>query len=255
MKKLVTVTSDELKQGLSGNKDITFLYPLKSFCIGFDTYFEIDKIDDFVLINRILNDDELDLLTKLLKNSKIKGIVFDDLGILEIVNDLNITKILLLDHIATNVKSINYYLDYVDSVVVSSDLTKEEIEYILNHANKELVVTAFGMKKLMYSRRKLLSNYAIYHNIDSIDTRKANINDKEFIIKENEYGTCFYAGKYYNALELLASNNVLYYWYNLIDVPVSDALDIILEGKVNIPNDSGFLYQKTYYKLKGDQND
>lgn len=253
MKKLVTVINDELKEGLSENKDITLLYPLKSFCVGFDKYYDINSIDDFVLVNRLLNDEELDQLSSVLENSKIKGIVFDDLGILEIIKDLPIIKIALLDHIACSTSSINAYLDYVDSVVVSTDLTREEIQNILKNAKKPLVIPVFELKRLMYSRRLLLSNYAKHYNKDKSSESIANIDDYSFIIKENEFGTCFYAKKYFNALEFLNTSNVAYFWYNLIDMSSDDALELILNNKVLVDNTLGFLDKPTTYKLKDDE--
>lgn len=255
MKKLVTVTSKKLEEKLKNKKDITLLYPLENYTIGYENYFNIEDIDDFVLINRILNDEELDNLANILKLSKIKGIVFDDLGILEVIKDLNIKKILLLDHLATNSISINYYLDYVDSVVVSSDLSYDEIESITRKAQKEVVIYAFGLKKLMYSRRNLLSNYATYQRLENKEKIDAKIEDKKFVIKEDKYGTSFYMGKYYNGLELLNLNNVLYFWYDLNYLDIDNALDIILNNKVSIETTTGFLHQELTYKVRGKDND
>ena len=188
--KLVTVINREIINDLRGINGVDLLYPLKSFCVGYEIEFSIDEIDGYILVNRILEDKDLNLLEKLLANSKAKGMVFDDLGIIEIVKDLPMTKILLLDHIATNYESINYYLEYVDSVIVSNDLTKDEIEEILKKANKPLVVNVFGLKTLMYSRRLLLSNYAIFHNLKIERKMDATISpSKYFKIIENDYGT------------------------------------------------------------------
>lgn len=249
MKKLVTVISEEFDKDLRENDTLVKVYPLKSFCVGYDTYFSIEEIYDFVLVNRILNDEELDELERILKGSSIRGILFDDLGVLEIVADMPITKILILDHIATNTKSINYYLEFVDSVVVSSDITKEEIEVITKNANKPVTLMAFGLKKLMYSRRKLLSNYQDYHKQEKENTIYSTIGEKGFLIKENEFGTVFYAKKYYNALELLNLDNVLYFWYDMIGLSFLDAKKI-LNNEVNVESDTGFLYEASTFKLK-----
>ena len=152
--KLVTVTSNTISDKLKNNEDIMLLYPLKSYTVGYPITFDIKDIDGFVLINRILDDFDLDELDTILhKKNNIKGIVFDDLGILDIISDLNITKILLINHYGNNTRSINYYLEYTDSVVVSSDITKEEIKEIVKNTIKPVVVNVFGMKDLMYSRR------------------------------------------------------------------------------------------------------
>ena len=107
----------------------------------------------------------------------------------------------------------------------------------------------------MYSRRKLLSNYTDYYKMKAVNNIKTNINEKPFIIKEDDLGTSFYAGKYYNGLELLGLDNVLYFWYNLIGMDIDDAKDLIIKGKINVSSDNGFLNKKTIYKLKDDKND
>ena len=180
MKKLVTVTSETIIDDLRNVPDIVLVYPLKSFCVGYPLEFAADKVDGLVLVNRILDDNDLDELDCILKNNDFKGIVFDDLGIIDLVKDKDMQKILLLDHLATNTESINYYLEYVDSVVVSNDLTKDEIVNIVSNANKPLVVNVFGLKTLMYSRRLLLSNYQEYYKLNKVITENIN-----YYLKDN----------------------------------------------------------------------
>ena len=248
--KLVTVTNREIIDDLRNIPNVTLVYPLKSFCVGFTDYFDISEIDDYVLVNRILDDNDIDKLESILNSSNIKGIVFDDLGIIDIVANLDITKILLLDHLATNTKSINYYLEYVDSVVVSNDLTEEEIRNIVANVSKPLVINVFGLKTLMYSRRLLLSNYEMYHNLKEERIVDANIEDKYFKIVENDYGTLFYAKNYYNALCLLDLDNVLFFWYNPIFLDNEKIIKLVLDNDItDINSELLFLDKKTYYKV------
>lgn len=250
MKKLVTVTNREIIDDLRRDANITLVYPLKSFCVGYEVEFYISEIDDYVLVNRILDDNDLDKLESILNSSNIKGIVFDDLGIIDIVANLDITKILLLDHLATNTKSINYYLEYVDSVVVSNDLTEEEIRNIVANVSKPLVINVFGLKTLMYSRRLLLSNYEMYHNLKEERIVDASIEDKYFKIVENDYGTLFYAKNYYNALCLLDLDNVLFFWYNPIFLDNEKTIKLVLDNDItDINSELLFLDKKTYYKV------
>lgn len=250
MKKLVTVTNREIIDDLRRDANITLVYPLKSFCVGYEVEFYISEIDDYVLVNRILDDNDLDKLESILNSSNIKGIVFDDLGIIDIVANLDITKILLLDHLATNTKSINYYLEYVDSVIVSNDLTEEEIRNIVANVSKPLVINVFGLKTLMYSRRLLLSNYEMYHNLKEERIVDASIEDKYFKIVENDYGTLFYAKNYYNALCLLDLDNVLFFWYNPIFLDNEKIIKLVLDNDItDINSEPLFLDKKTYYKV------
>ncbi len=252
MKRLVTALNQEFLNKIKDLEDIEILYPLESFCIGYDYYYPATKIDGYALINRILTDDDLDILDSILKNSHFKGIVFDDLGILEIVKDLPLKKILLLDHLALNSISINYYLDYVDSVVVASDLNYEEIKYITENTKKEVVLYVFGLKKLMYSRRNLLTNYALYHQEEINKKLEAKILDKDFRIIEEDMGTSFFMGKYYNGLELLNLNNVLYYWYDFNQISLQEAIDI-LNNKVNVASSPFLLHDQVSFKVRGDK--
>lgn len=255
MKKLVTVTNKDIINSFANDDNISLLFPLKGFCVGYNEEFDIDEISDFCLVNRILEDKDIDTLEKILKKSKIKGIVFDDLGIIEIIKDMNITKILLLDHLAASTPSINYYLEYVDSVIVSNDLTENEIRNITNNAIKPVVINVFGLKTLMYSRRTLLSNYQTYHNLVKDSNVAAKIEDKYFKVVENSYGTKFYAWPYYNALSLLDLDNVLYFWYDPLFLDINDIIEVVRNNNIsNISSSRFFLDQKTVYKVS-DLND
>lgn len=248
MNKLVTVTNKNYISKLK-KEDVTLVYPLRFFSTGYEEYFDINDIDDFVLINRILTDSDLDKLEVILKNSHVKGIIFDDLGILGVIKDLNITKILLLDHIANNSKSLNYYLEYVDSVVVSSDLSKEEIKLVVKNANKKVVVYAFGLKALMYSRRNLVTNYEKHFKIEENNILDASINNKYFKFIESKEGTKVYAYPYYNALELLVLDNVLYFWYDPILLDIENIIKVLHGDTKSIETSSIFLDKKTVYKV------
>ena len=215
----------------------------------------MEEIDGFILVNRILTNKDLKELKKIIINNSAKGIVFDDIGIIELLKDINITKILMLNHIANNYVSINYYLDYVDSVVVSNDITKEEIEVILDNAKKPLVLNVFGLNSLLYSRRLLISNYNDYYDSKLENCTDLFINEYGFTMFENEFGTVIYAKKYYNGLELIPSNNVLYYWYNPVFLDKKKVLDIVINKNIDsLETSNGFLYQKTMYKLKDGDN-
>ena len=252
MSKLVTVTSNK-NISILKKEDVTLVYPLRFFSTGYLEYFDIDDIDEFVLINRILSDKELDELEYILINSHVKGIIFEDLGIIDVIKNLNITKILLLDHALNNSKSINYYLEYVDSVVVSSDLSKDEIEYIAKNTNKSVVIYAFGLKALMYSRRHLVSNYENHFNLENNNIIDTSINNKHFKFIESMEGTKCYAYPYYNALDLLSLDNVLYFWFDPIGLDIDNIIKVLHNDLRGVDTSTIFLDEKTIYKV-GDKD-
>ena len=248
MNKLVTVTNKEFISNLK-KEDVTLVYPLRFFSVGYEEYFDIKDIDDFVLVNRILTDEELNNLEEILVSSDVKGIMFDDLGILDIVKDMDIIKILILDHISNNTSSINSYLEYVDSVVVSSDLSEEEIRNIVKNVNKMVAIYAFGLKGLMYSRRNLLDNYEMYYKLDKEKVIDSHINNKYFKVIESDYGTKAYAYPYYDGTSLLNLDNVLYFWYDPILLELQDIKNVLNNDLSSIPCSRIFLDKKTVYKV------
>jgi len=234
------------------------LFPLKGFCVGMPNTFLVSEIpcDGYIFVNRILDNKGIDDLKEILSNlpTNIKGIIFDDLGVLEIIKNLQIEKILYLSHFNTNSESVNIYLDYVDSVIVSTDITREEIEYIIKNAKKEIVLFTFGYTGVMYSRRLLIDNYNKFYNLESENPIVIDNTGHKFIVYENEYGTYFYHEKLFNGLELMELD-AKYYFINSVFLGI-EQIENILKGNLdNLNCDKGFLYQETIYKLKGGTND
>ena len=233
-----------------------YVLPIRGYCVGIPNTFLISLIpkNSYIYINRILDNDSIDKLKEDLKDNqdKIKGIIFDDLGVLEIVKDMKMEKILYLSHFNTNEESTAIYLNYVDSCVVSTDITKNELERIVNKFPNKLTIFTLGYVSSMYSRRLLLDNYTKFHHLPYQDTLHIDNTNHKFLVYENEYGTIFYHEPIFNGLELL-SFPAKYFFINSSFLNLDDIIDM-LNGKKDL-GDTGFLYQATIFKLKGDQND
>ena len=101
MNKLFIVSSINQIEILKKNGINNFVYPLFSFCVGVEKEFKLNEIKEdnsFIFVNRILDSKSANELNEILHNlpSNIKGIVFEDLGIIEMLKDVNIIKILYL---------------------------------------------------------------------------------------------------------------------------------------------------------------
>ncbi len=253
---LITLNKEEDIKALKELGINNYIYPLEGFCVGYPNTFLISKIPDnsYILVNRILDNKGIDDLSKIInKNSnKFKGIIFDDLGVLQIIKDLKMEKILYLSHFNTNKKSIKIYLDYVDSVIVSTDITKEEVKDIVNYLPNKLTLFVLGYVGAMYSRRHLLDNYAKFHQIPYQNELNITNTNHDFLVMENEYGTYFYHTPLFNGLELLELP-AKYYFINSAFLSVQDIKEL-LEGTSKLETDTGFLYQETIFKLKGGEN-
>ena len=203
----VIVTTKTLSEKLK-ESNITFLFPLEGFSVGYPTTFKLDEItcrNAYLFINRILDHNSILLLEEILANlpSNIKGIMFDDLGVLYLLKKMKkkLETILFLNHFNCNYLSIQSFLDEVDSVVISTDITRKETEEILKKTKSRCIVYGFGYISIMYSRRLLITNYNHHFKLNA--SRKNIItNDlgKNFRIIENEYGTVIYTGEAYNGL-------------------------------------------------------
>ncbi len=257
---------DYRKVGISA-----FLFALKGFSVGYRDY-DIEEIKNikvsnkYILLNRVLDCKDVDKLKEILKKvvdtCDIQGLVFEDLALCNLVKDLNlpIETILFQNHFASNVHSVNFWLDRVDSVMLNNEITSSEISYILENAKGKVCAHLYGYNQVMYSRRLLLTNWSEEFNIPPKSTNI--LEDKATHVKframENEHGTIMYSDKIYNGQELLSLPNqdkIKYYYVNPTMIDHSQVMNFItsLENKgidVSSNEDDGFLNKETIYKLK-----
>ncbi len=236
-----------------------FVFPLKDFCVGIPNTFSVEEIsklniNSYLLLNRILDNDSIDKFKKIInKLDNIKGIIFDDLGLIPIIKDLNIVKILYLSHFNSNIESIKIYLDYVDSVFISTDIKESEIAYITKNIPNKLTLFVLGYIKAMYSRRLLIDNYAKFHHIKKDNPIIIDNTNHQFLVYENEYGTILYHKPIFNGLSLM-QYPCKYYFINSTFLSLDDIIKLI-NNNSNLDSDRAFLDKETIYKLKGDNND
>ncbi len=238
-----------------------FLFALEGYSVGYNTYTleEIEKIDvsnKYVMINRVLDCKSVDGLKEVLPKLKnVKGLVYEDIAVYNLVKELNLDleTIFYQNHFGTNSNSVNFWLDRVDSMFISNELTKDEIKTIVSNASKPVVLNLYGYNQVMYSRRMLLSNWSDFFEIDKKNTNV--LTDRatkvQFRAMENEFGTVMYSGYIFNGKELLGLNNVKYYYVNTTLVDHNDIMDFLTNSEHNSDmEDNGFLDKETIYKLK-----
>ena len=94
----------------------------------------------------------------------------------------------------TNSEDVNIYSDMNAYVVLSSEISSQELIDLSKQINKKTIVDLFGQNACFYSRRLLLTNYFLYRNIDK-DPSKATYQVVEELredflpIIEDETGT------------------------------------------------------------------
>lgn len=234
-----------------------------------------NNVKIFVSIDKNIFNKDLKKLKKILielEKIKIDGILFYDISLLNLRDNLELKTPFIWNQnfFVVNYETINYYKDKlnVDSCVLSNEITKEEIKEIASNTTSNLFINTFGYQLMAYSKRKLITSY--FNNIKKINLKHEHIlKDKNgiYMIKEEKNGTAFISGKilnYLNEIKDFKKYGVNYIILDEKNIPNKIFLKVIkcfrsiLENTKNdekieslLDNlSTGFLYNKTIYKVK-----
>lgn len=249
-----------------GINDFSYLFE-KSFSVD-----EIKKIKEnnpdkliFVSFNKIIFNDELCEYKKALKEVDeltVDGIIIGDIAAL--TYELNTNIILDQMHLNNSYYTINHYFNNgVSGVVLSNDITKDEISSIRENTKAILFKQVFGYTHLSTSNRFLITNYLKHFNICnksfSYEICENNSNDYYKVIEDN-FGTHILSSKPLNLLGYDIDVD-----YEIVDgYLINDIKDVLvafykndvskkedIDKKYNA--DSGFISKETIYKVKNDE--
>ena len=217
MKKIATLRNiqeiDKLKQlGIS-----SILIGEHSFSSSLDQLFDINQIVDIIKyshdvnievivgLNRLYYDEDLQGLKQLiikLNELKVDFIEYSDPCVFVICKQLGCIDKLIYnpDALMCNDLDIQTYLDLnINSVVISKEITFDEIKYITSKIKDNLQLHVFGNIRMSYTKRKLLSNYLSYidkqvdiknrYDITLIESTRDGI----MPIIEDDYSTSIYS--------------------------------------------------------------
>lgn len=282
MKKIITIPSslDEINK----TKDIVdgFIIGIKDMSVNANFYIDIDEFDlfnefnnkdIFVSLNKNMHNKDLEKVKEILlklNNYNIKGVLYYDVGVLNIYNglDLNYDLVLSQEHLSTNYSTINYWNSFgVNYTYLSSDITLEEIIEISEKSKTKLMVNLFGYLPMFVSKRHIVKNYLEYFNLKD----ESNINyitkeNKTYPIIDNNIGTQVYSNNILNGIKASLDINVEYIILNSFNIGLENFISIInMFRSVNNSNveeynkkindmfsnmDYGFLNTKTIYRVK-----
>lgn len=257
-------------------------YEADGYILGIDKYsflfgktFSIDEIkkikDDlkgkeiFVSFNRVIFNSELEDYKKKLKKVDslgIAGIIVGDIAAL--TYDIKTNVILDQTHLNNSFYAINhYYNNGVYGTVLTNDITLSEINDIKKNTKSVLFKQVFGYPHLSTSKRKLISNYKEYFNINDTSSIyeivEKNSNNIYKIIEDN-FGTHILGDKVLNLLSFDIDVD-----YKIVDGfmlgDVKKVLEIFMNNKKDKNdwiNDTynanyGFINKETIYRVKKDE--
>lgn len=257
-------------------------YEADGYILGIDKYsflfgktFNIDEIkkikDDlkekeiFVSFNRVIFNDELEdykMKLKEVDDLGINGIIVGDIAAL--TYDIKTNVILDQTHLNNSFYAINhYYNNGVYGTVLTNDITLREINDIKKNTKSVLFKQVFGYPHLSTSKRKLISNYKEYFNINDASSiyeiSEKNSNNIYKII-EDSCGTHILGDKVLNLLSFDIDVD-----YKIVDGfmlgDVKKVLEIFMNNKKDKNdwiNDTynasyGFINKETIYRVKKDE--
>lgn len=268
----------------------SFIIGVKDFSISYIDYTieEIEKlrkeypnIELFISLNKnIFNKDlaKLEEILKKLDTLKINGVLFYDLSILSLVKKLHLSIPLIWgqEHMTTNYNTCNYYYDKgCEYVYISSEITEDEIKEIHDKSDIKIMSFVFGYPEVSFSKRKLLTNYFLYHHeVKNKDYYLIKSDeDNKYFIKENNLGTSILYGNILNGIkpfynlrdtisyaimdETLVDHDIfmkcLKVYKDLQDekIELNDANNKV--GEMVDSYDTVFYYKKTIYKVKNEK--
>lgn len=234
-----------------------FLFPLKDFSIGYDSFdlkeIAESEVNAYILVNRILTDEDIDEFLKLEMPKNVSGIVIEDTGLYYALKDSDYELICFQNHLNNNACTVNFWLNCFDSLVLSSDITEAEVKNIVNLASKPVIITVLSYPMIMYSRRHLVKNH--YLNLQKnakkdlrIEEEKSNLH---FKLVESEYGTAVFDDNLVDIREEvleLDPKKIRFFLFDTHFLTRSEAIDFI-RGKESSQSTKGFLHRKTVYKI------
>jgi collagenase-like PrtC family protease len=245
----------------------SFVLPFENFCVGFNTCFNLSEIkelsekhDIYLIINKLFHYNEIESIISLLSSlENIKGFIIEDLGLASNLKNKNV--ILFQNHLNMNYDAINAFYELgIKSIVVSNELTLNEINEIRKQTASTLYYFIISKNNIMYSRRRLLTNYNSHFNKKTDDDNKIItevVSNHELLVSETENGTSIlnntiFSG-YSNLKDLENDIDYLVYNFSYIDENITKIILENIDSKdlnKNIEMDDYFLHNEVSYKVK-----
>ncbi|MGB4613361.1 MAG: U32 family peptidase [Erysipelotrichaceae bacterium] len=232
-----------------------------------DEIIEINKLAKendlkvYVKMNRMYEDKELDKALDYLKFLKTLdvNIFYNDLSIYVLAKSINMEDRLVYDPdtIVTNSLDVNYHLSKgIYGVILSKEITKEEMVLISNNSNGRVGVIVHGYLNMSYSKRMLINNYFEHLNKDiDVDDKRSlylieQTRDGKMPIIEDSQGTMIfteYVQESFDEIKELYENNVSMFIVDGIFLDSDKVVDAV-KGYSNLLND--IEYDKNEYYEK-----
>lgn len=242
--------------------------------------------ETFVMVNGLYDEHELPALKRLIDayaSMNIKGILFQDLGVLHYVkNRYDFEMMYAPNTLNTNYATLNVLEDLgVDSAWVAKEIPLAEQIEIKKKTHIPIMIQGHGVQYMMSSKRHLLSTYAAASQKSfSFDDVILHARESDYAthIREDERGTYIFSVNKLYTLDLLGELSVFDYLYiETNEMSESEAIEVThmyseclkaynevgsqeyvhkmkdylpMLRQISQPLDRGFLNDETLYRLE-----
>ena len=246
MKIITTINSSNINLFLESKAD-ALMIGLNDYTTYLDKSFSYEEIKEivnvkgnkeiYVLVNRIIEQDEIDALRSVLRSLlslDIDGIVVMDMGILEIAKEEG-----FLDRIVfspstylTNKDSAAYLASLgVKRLVLSKEISLNNIFEIKNNVTCDVEITTYGYRNIFYSKRHIKTLYKEMYGSNDFRYLKEEKRVQLFPIEESEHGTFVFSSKKLSLwayFERLLANGIDYVNLesNFVGESIIDVIDV-----------------------------
>ena len=158
----------------------------------------------YIVMDQFVSEDEKMLLydyMDFIDSLDVDGVYFHDLGVFDAARSYDLTRKLIYDgkSVMCNSLDLSFMLDRgIDSVMISRELTFEEVKQIVRNNPYRVDMQIFGHLRMSYSKRRFLNNYfrQIGKEYDYFDKESLSLIEEKreyrMPIMEDESGTHIY---------------------------------------------------------------
>lgn len=258
-----------------------FILMTPHYAYVYDDSLDIDKAIELIkshnktpiiAINRIIMEDELNELSFFIDKYKGCDFTVSDLGLVELFIEKGLIQNVTYDPVTLvcNGEDLKIYNSFgFKNIALSNEIPLLDVKSSYDKSSAPIFYQIFGRKLMYYSKRKLVSAYEEYRNLDFKKEKLSLVEEKRnyhIPLFENENGTYCYRHYFISLLKEL--NNLKYldsmYLESItldIDtfVKVLNAYRDVLENKINIEEgleiinslsldiEDGFIYSDTIH--------
>ena len=264
---ILVLGNNKDKDFYNNSKADGYIFPLDGYSMDYEVKFTIKEIEllrdkkkkCFIIINRMFFEEDIDELDKLLlkiDNYNIDGILYYDDALLElkIRNNYKTNLYINKNYMMCNSSTINFYHKYgVKGVVLSNEITLDEIKMIRGNTKLEIMQLVIGYPVVATSRRSLNTNSGNLERLEVIEPKSR----QHYKLIEDEFGTSFISLKRFNGWKYLKDMNLDYgivYQDDLDNDTVNKLVENIKTNNIKeidelVGRNRGFLNRKTIYKV------